>query len=56
MTDIRPFRHEKRLKSLDECEGPILHFNPPKRKPISLPLLIAAGFIIGVAMGALIFL
>ena len=55
MADIRRFRHEKRLKSLDECEGPILRFDPPRPKAISLPVIILAGLTLGVALGYLIF-
>ena len=54
MADIRPFRREKRLKSLDECQGPRLRFNPITTPPISPAILIPAGVMIGIGLGYLL--
>jgi len=56
MADIRPFRRERRLKSLDECEGPRLRFNPVTTPRISMFILVPAGMLIGVLLGYLLFL
>ena len=56
MADIRPFRRERRLKSLDECQGPRLRFAPVTTPPISMFILAPVGMLIGVLLGYLLFL
>lgn len=54
MADILPFRREWRLKSLDECEGPRLRFNPITTPTISAAIVIPLGIVIGVGLGYLL--
>jgi len=55
MADIKPFRKERRLRSLDECEGPRLKFNTRSASSISPVLLVPVGVIMGAGLGYLIF-
>jgi len=56
MADIRQFRRARRLKSLDECNGPRLRFNPIPSQSISMFILAPAAMLIGVLLGYLLFL
>ena len=56
MADIRPFRRERRLKSLDECETPRLQFLSMPKRPTSLFIIIPTGIILGIALGYILIL
>ena len=55
MADVRPFRRDRRLKSLDECGGPRLRFDPTPPQSISMFILAPVGMLIGVLIGYLLF-
>ncbi|QOT71866.1 hypothetical protein H5V43_01420 [Sphingobium fuliginis] len=55
MADIRPFRTERRLKSLDECAGPRLRFDPMPKPSISAYIIVPIGLMVGVGLGYLLF-
>lgn len=54
VADIRPFRREKRLKSLDECNGPRLRFAPMPAPPVSGYFIFPIGLLIGAGLGYLL--
>lgn len=51
MAEIKPFRREKRLKSLDELDGPIWAWDLLPTKPIATAWFIVAGLALGVGIG-----
>jgi hypothetical protein len=55
MADIRTFRGQKRLKSLDEIDRPRWKWDTLPAKSPSPYLLILAGLAIGAFLGVLLF-
>jgi hypothetical protein len=56
MADITPLEGKKRLKSLDEFDGPRFKLGASQRQQIHPFLLTLIGLMFGVALGVYLFL